>query len=128
MYGILILRTLGKKKIFSFSITKFYTFIKLIVMSNLIQIGLEAPNFMSIGVYQNRLGKIRLSDYHEKKYVILFFHEFSFVQYKFCKAFAAYLNINFVFFGNLVKEFKHFLPWLHHIVFAMVSLSYWLKI
>jgi alkyl hydroperoxide reductase subunit AhpC len=32
-----------------------------------------APNFVTVGVYKNRLGKIRLSDYHGKKYVILFF-------------------------------------------------------
>ena len=43
-----------------------------------IQIGKVAPNFLSIGVYQNRLGKIRLSDYHGKKYVILIFYPANF--------------------------------------------------
>ena len=37
------------------------------------QIGKMAPNFLTVGVYKNRLGKIRLSDYRGKKYVILFF-------------------------------------------------------
>jgi peroxiredoxin (alkyl hydroperoxide reductase subunit C) len=43
-----------------------------------IQIGKVAPNFLTIGVYQNRLGKIRLSDYHGKKYVILIFYPANF--------------------------------------------------
>ena len=32
-----------------------------------IQIGTMAPNFVTVGVYKNRLGKIRLSDYQGKK-------------------------------------------------------------
>ena len=40
--------------------------------------GKSAPNFISIGVYKNRLGKIRLSDYHGKKYVILIFYPVNF--------------------------------------------------
>ena len=43
-----------------------------------IQIGKIAPNFITIGVYKNRLGKIRLSDYHGKKYVILIFYPANF--------------------------------------------------
>jgi peroxiredoxin (alkyl hydroperoxide reductase subunit C) len=43
-----------------------------------IQIGKVAPNFLSIGVYKKRLGKIRLSDYHGKKYVILIFYPANF--------------------------------------------------
>jgi peroxiredoxin (alkyl hydroperoxide reductase subunit C) len=43
-----------------------------------IQIGKVAPNFITIGVYKNRLGKIRLSDYHGKKYVILMFYPANF--------------------------------------------------
>ena len=42
------------------------------------QIGKMAPNFLTIGVYKNRLGKIRLSDYHGKKYVILIFYPANF--------------------------------------------------
>ena len=47
-------------------------------MTNLPQIGKMAPNFLTIGVYKNRLGKIRLSDYHGKKYVILVFYPANF--------------------------------------------------
>ena len=43
-----------------------------------IQIGKVAPNFITIAVYKNRLGKIRLSDYHGKKYVILIFYPANF--------------------------------------------------
>ena len=42
------------------------------------QIGKLAPNFLTVGVYKNRLGKIRLSDYRGKKYVILFFYSANF--------------------------------------------------
>ena len=42
------------------------------------QIGKLAPNFVTIGVYKNRLGKIRLSDYHGKKYVLLVFYPANF--------------------------------------------------
>jgi peroxiredoxin (alkyl hydroperoxide reductase subunit C) len=42
-------------------------------MNNLIQIGKFAPNFLTIGIYKNRLGKIRLSDYPGKNYVLLIF-------------------------------------------------------
>ena len=47
-------------------------------MINSIQIGKMAPNFVAIGVYKNRLGKIRLSDYLGKKYVILVFYPANF--------------------------------------------------
>lgn len=43
-----------------------------------IQIGRIAPNFSTIGVFKNKLGKIRLSDYHGKKYVILIFYPANF--------------------------------------------------
>lgn len=46
-------------------------------MSSL-QIGKLAPNFLTIAVYKNRLGKIRLSDYHGKKYVVLVFYPANF--------------------------------------------------
>ena len=42
------------------------------------QIGQMAPNFLTIGVYNNRLGQIRLSDYYGKKYVILIFYPANF--------------------------------------------------
>jgi peroxiredoxin (alkyl hydroperoxide reductase subunit C) len=47
-------------------------------MVNSIQIGKRAPNFVTVGVYKNRLGKIRLSDYYGKKYVILLFYPANF--------------------------------------------------
>ena len=43
-----------------------------------IQIGKVAPNFITIGVYRNRLGKIRLPDSYGKKYVILIFYPTNF--------------------------------------------------
>lgn len=48
-------------------------------MKDSIQIGTMAPNFITVGVYKNRLGKIRLSDYHGKKYVILVFYPANFI-------------------------------------------------
>ena len=42
------------------------------------QIGKRAPNFVSIGVFKKRLGRIRLSDYRGKKYVILLFYPANF--------------------------------------------------
>ena len=47
-------------------------------MINFPQIGKIAPNFLTIGVYKKRLGKIRLSDYRGKKYVILLFYPANF--------------------------------------------------
>lgn len=47
-------------------------------MTEFPQIGKLAPNFVTIGVYKNRLGKIRLSDYHGKKYVVLIFYPANF--------------------------------------------------
>lgn len=42
------------------------------------QVGKTAPNFLTVGVYKKRLGKIRLSDYRGKKYVILVFYPANF--------------------------------------------------
>lgn len=47
-------------------------------MKEPIQIGKLAPNFVTVGVYKNRLGKVRLSDYHGKKYVVLIFYPANF--------------------------------------------------
>ena len=47
-------------------------------MANFPKIGKIAPNFLTIGVYKKRLGKIRLSDYRGKKYVILLFYPANF--------------------------------------------------
>lgn len=43
-----------------------------------IKIGKMAPNFITVGVYKNRIGKIRLSDYHGKKYIMLVFYPANF--------------------------------------------------
>lgn len=47
-------------------------------MANSLQIGRSAPNFVAIGVYKQKLGKIRLSDYRGKKYVVLVFYPANF--------------------------------------------------
>lgn len=47
-------------------------------MLNYLQVGKLAPNFLTIGVFKNELGKIRLSDYRGKKYVILIFYPANF--------------------------------------------------
>merc|ERR1712087_355516 len=36
--------------------------------------GRRAPNFVTVGVFKKRLGRIRLSDYRGKKYVMLLFY------------------------------------------------------
>lgn len=52
-------------------------------MVNSLQVGKLAPNFLTIGVYKNQLGKIRLSDYRGKKYVILVFYPANFTSLSF---------------------------------------------
>ena len=47
-------------------------------MINSPQIGKLAPNFITLAVYKKKLGKIRLSDYRGKKYVILVFYPANF--------------------------------------------------
>jgi peroxiredoxin 2/4 len=47
-------------------------------MVNQVQVGQPAPNFLAIGVYKQKLGKIRLSDYRGKKYVVLIFYPANF--------------------------------------------------
>ena len=47
-------------------------------MTNFPQIGQLAPNFIAVGVYKKKVGKIRLSDYRGKKYVILVFYPANF--------------------------------------------------
>lgn len=47
-------------------------------MSKAREIGKVAPNFITIRMYKNRLGKIRLSDYHGKKYVLVIFYPANF--------------------------------------------------
>ena len=66
-------------------------------MLNSIQIGKVAPNFVSIGVYQNRLGKVRLSDYNGKKYVILVFYPANFTSLS---------SIELIHLSENISEFK----------------------
>ena len=42
------------------------------------QVGKRAPNFVTVGVFKKRLGRIRLSDYRGKKYVMLIFYPANF--------------------------------------------------
>ena len=42
------------------------------------QIGKIAPNFVTVGVFKKKLGRIRLSDYLGKKYVLLIFYPANF--------------------------------------------------
>lgn len=42
------------------------------------QIGKRAPNFVTVGVFKKKLGRIRLSDYRGKKYVLLIFYPANF--------------------------------------------------
>ena len=43
-------------------------------MATFPQIGKRAPNFITVGVFKKKLGRIRLSDYLGKKYVLLIFY------------------------------------------------------
>ena len=52
-------------------------------MVSSLQVGKLAPNFLTIGVYKNQLGKIRLSDYRGRKYVILVFYPANFTSLSF---------------------------------------------
>nr|YP_010241839.1 2-Cys peroxiredoxin [Coscinodiscus wailesii]YP_010241905.1 2-Cys peroxiredoxin [Coscinodiscus wailesii]QTI82754.1 2-Cys peroxiredoxin [Coscinodiscus wailesii]QTI82820.1 2-Cys peroxiredoxin [Coscinodiscus wailesii] len=47
-------------------------------MTHYPQVGKSAPNFITVGVYKKKLGKIRLSDYRGKKYVVLIFYPANF--------------------------------------------------
>lgn len=69
------------------------------IMNDSLQIGKLAPNFLSIGVYKNKLGKIRLSDYRGKKYVVLVFYPANFTS----------VSINeLIKLNESVLEFKKF--------------------
>ena len=61
------------------------------------QIGKSAPNFLTVGVYKKKLGKIRLSDYRGKKYVILIFYPANFTPVS---------PTELIELSNRMKEFK----------------------
>lgn len=66
-------------------------------MLNYLQIGKIAPNFLTVGIFKNRLGKVRLSDYRGKKNVILIFYPANFTS----------LSVNELSGLNLyIKEFE----------------------
>ena len=66
-------------------------------MTSSIQIGKIAPNFVAVGVYKNRIGKIRLSDYHGKKYVILLFYPANFTSVS---------SIELIKWSNRLSDFR----------------------
>jgi peroxiredoxin (alkyl hydroperoxide reductase subunit C) len=66
-------------------------------MKNYPQIGKPAPNFLTIGIFKNKLGKIRLSDYRGKKYVILVFYPANFT----CVS-----STELIEFNNRIQEFQ----------------------
>ena len=66
-------------------------------MIDSIQIGKRAPNFVTVGVYKNRLGKIRLSDYSGKKYVILLFYPANFTSVS---------STELIQFSDRISEFR----------------------
>jgi peroxiredoxin (alkyl hydroperoxide reductase subunit C) len=47
-------------------------------MATFPQIGKRAPNFITVGVFKKKLGRIRLSDYLGKKYVLIIFYPANF--------------------------------------------------
>ena len=66
-------------------------------MVEYIQIGKVAPNFVTVGIYKNRLGQIRLSDYHGKKYVILLFYPANF---------TSIYSTELINFSERISEFR----------------------
>jgi peroxiredoxin (alkyl hydroperoxide reductase subunit C) len=66
-------------------------------MGNCVQISHSAPNFVAIGVYKQKLGKIRLSDYRGKKYVILIFYPANF---------TAVTPTELLAFSDRIQEFQ----------------------
>ena len=58
------------------------------------QIGKRAPNFVTVGVFKKRLGRIRLSDYRGKKYVMLIFYPANFTPVSLTELIALSDNIS----------------------------------
>lgn len=65
--------------------------------SKLSQIGKLAPNFFTVAVYRDRLGKVRLSDYRGKKYVLLLFYPANFTSIS---------SNELVILNRYIKQFK----------------------
>ena len=58
------------------------------------QLGKIAPNFVTVGVFKKRLGRIRLSDYRGKKYVMLIFYPANFTPVSLTELIALSDNIS----------------------------------
>lgn len=71
-------------------------------MGKPIQVGQLAPDFEAIGVFEQEFGKIKLSEYFHKKYVVLFFYplDFTFV----CPTEITAFSDNFEKFEKLNTE------------------------
>lgn len=63
-------------------------------MISQVQVGQVAPNFVAIGVYKQKFGKIRLSDYRGKKYVVLVFYPANFTPVSFTELISLSNRIN----------------------------------
>jgi alkyl hydroperoxide reductase subunit AhpC len=96
-------------------------------MLDFIQIGKIAPNFITIGVYKNRLGKIRLSDYHGKKYVILIFYPANFTSISATELIN--LSDRILNFENYQHKFLQFLWIVHFHIFIIYfqTKSRWIR-
>lgn len=72
---------------------------KSISLSKFSQIGKLAPNFITVAVYKGKIGKVRLSDYRGKKYVILLFYPANFTRLA---------NQELILVNRFSKKFKKF--------------------
>jgi hypothetical protein len=86
-----------------------------------------APNFVTVGVYKNRLGKIRLSDYHGKKYVVLIFYPANFTSVSPTELLN--LVIEFLSFENYQLKFLQFQLIVHFLIYIIYyqTKSRWIR-
>src|SRR6476469_2628951 len=71
-------------------------------MTKSLQVGHQAPDFDAIAVFDQEFAKVKLSDYQNKKYVVLFFYplDFNFV----CPTEITAFSDSFDQFAKLKKE------------------------
>jgi peroxiredoxin (alkyl hydroperoxide reductase subunit C) len=98
--------------------TKNHLVIILETMTKPIQVGQLAPDFDAVAVFEQEFAKVKLSDYQDKKYVVLFFYplDFTFVCpteiTAFSDQFTKFAELNTEILGVSVdSEFSH-LAWL----------------
>lgn len=72
---------------------------KIVKLFKFSQIGKLAPNFVTIGVYKGQIGKVKLSDYRGKKYVILLFYPANFTKLA---------NKELILVNRFARKFKKF--------------------